>query len=341
MLSTPPTPQGPSPHKKLPHIGLIFTVLLVALVVLGFVGTLQVLGSRAQMHVVASGTVATTTSISTATTTSTPIPSPTLYPESTPTTVAFNADIRVTQNQNMRPSCMDAPALYTVAMLNAGDVTANWHVAIPFFSATFAPVKPSNAATKAQPLMFPHSSTPFWASASPQEGSIAPGQTASFVINPLTAMPCGGASYDASVQLSFPSGASQADIPLTYAGTGPVPHSNVVLVSGSQNITEPCPTGGTAPSPFTFAIKNTGNGTAYPSIGFGNDYIKLTPWASLSVTYNPSNPPVSTWLFAGETWTVTVTPVSIVKCGQVYHIYVYINNTQGESSTMTFTDTFA
>ncbi|HEX9413180.1 MAG TPA: hypothetical protein VF916_06730, partial [Ktedonobacterales bacterium] len=145
-----------------------------------------------------------------------------------------------------------------------------------------------------------------------------------------------------SVQLSFPSGVSQADIQLTYAGTGPAPYSHVVLVSGILNLTQPCPASGSAPPTFTFAIQNTGNATAYPSIDTSKDNIGINPWADIpSVTLDPPNPAVSTWLYPGETWTVTVAPRAGVHCdGTVYHVYVYINNAQGTSETMTFTDTF-
>jgi hypothetical protein len=194
-----------------------------------------------------------------------------------------------------------------------------------------------------QPLFSPRSGSPFWAAANPSDGSVAPGQTASFVMTPSWPMPCGGTTYHASVQLSFPSGASQADIPLTYDGTGPAPYSKVVLVSGNVTMTQPCPTGGSAPPPFTFAIKNTGNATAYVSVDNSKDRVGVQPWAGWSVTYDPPNPPVTTWLYAGGTWTVAISPQAGVQCGAAYHTYLYINNTQGTSvttTTMTFTDTF-
>jgi hypothetical protein len=333
-------PQTPAPGNKLPKLRPIFAVLLTALVVAGFVGTLLVLGGRSHMSIAASEPVTTATATTMMTTTTdTPIPTLTPNPTLTATPVPPIADIRVTQNQNMRPSCLDNTAPYTVVLFNAGNVAANWHVVVPLFTGSFSAMV-SSRSTRSQPLMIPRSAAPYWAVVTPQEGSITPGQTASFVMNPQTAMPCGGASEHASVQLSFPSGASQAAIPLTYMGTGSVPHSNVVLVSGSQTITEPCPTGGATPAPFIFALKNTGNGTAYLSIDNTKENIGINPWASVAVTYNPSNLPVPTWLYAGETWTVTIAPSHLVQCGMSYHIYVYINNTQGDSSTMTFTDTF-
>ncbi|HEU5348442.1 MAG TPA: hypothetical protein VFU63_07495 [Ktedonobacterales bacterium] len=51
--------------------------------------------------------------------------------------------------------------------------------------------------------------------------------------------------------------------------------------------------------------------------------------------------PDTHWLYPGETWTLTVVPRADVRCdGTIYHLYVYINNAQGTSSTITFTDTF-
>ena len=94
-------------------------------------------------------------------------------------------------------------------------------------------------------------------------------------------------------------------------------------------------------APFSFAIKNTGNATAYASIDNTKDTVGPHPWANItSVVYDPPKPPVADWLYAGETWTVTIAPVAGVQCGgTVYHIYVYINNAQGTSRTLTFTDT--
>jgi hypothetical protein len=112
----------------------------------------------------------------------------------------------------MRPACLDDPAPYTVVLYNAGNVTAKWHVDIP----EFVGQAPRGSAAETQRLTGPLSSSPYWATVKPQDGSIAPGQTASFVVTLMWAMPCNGNRYHASVQLSFPPGTSQADIPLRY-----------------------------------------------------------------------------------------------------------------------------
>jgi hypothetical protein len=105
-------------------------------------------------------------------------------------------------------------------------------------------------------------------------------------------------------------------------------------------MTQACPASGVAPDPFTFAIKNTGNGIAYPSIDNLKDTIGPNPWADIQKVEDPAEP-VSSWLYPGETWKVTISPHAGVRCdGTVYHIYVYITDTQGAQSTMTFTDTF-
>lgn len=168
-----------------------------------------------------------------------------------------------------------------------------------------------------------------------------PGQTVSFVVKPIWSMPCGGTSYHASVQLHFPSGTTQADIPLTYAGTGPVANSNVVLVSGTLNVVEACPASGVAPNSFTFAIKNIGNGIAYPSMKPLNELVGFNSWATVQVVRDPPDEPVSSWLYPGEIMTVTISPVAGVSCnGTNYHVYLEIFDTQGKSTMMTFTDTF-
>jgi hypothetical protein len=353
MRPAPPSPETPSPRKKLPSIKLpskrqVAAVLATVMLIAGFIGAFQVVRGGAHTLRLASGPAATATAAGastlppTATAAGAPTlsPAPTITPVPTVTPVPLTAAIHVTQNQDMRPACLDNAAPYTVALFNAGNVAANWHVDIPMFATGL--VSPSDPSARPQPLNSPLSSSPFWATANPQDGSVAPGQTASFVMTPAVQIPCGGTTYHASVQLSFPSGVSQADIQLTYAGTGPAPYSHVVLVSGILNLTQPCPASGSAPPTFTFAIQNTGNATAYPSIDTSKDNIGINPWADVpSVTPDPPNPAVSTWLFAGETWTVTVAPRAGVHCdGTVYHVYVYINNAQGTSETMTFTDTF-
>jgi len=128
---------------------------------------------------------------------------------------------------------------------------------------------------------------------------------------------------------------------LTYAGTGPVANSNVVLVSGTFNVVEACPASGVAPNSFTFAIKNIGNGIAYPSMKPLNELVGFNSWATVQVVQDPPDEPVSSWLYPGETMTVTISPVAGVRCnGTVYHVYLEILDTQGKSTMMTFTDTF-
>jgi hypothetical protein len=100
------------------------------------------------------------------------------------------------------------------------------------------------------------------------------------------------------------------------------------------------PTKRHCPAPFTFAIKNTGNAKAYPYI-FIKDTVGPNPWANIaSLTYDPPNLPDTHWLYPGETWTVTVAPVAGVQCGgSAYHVFLGVDNAQGTSQTMTFTDT--
>jgi len=162
----------------------------------------------------------------------------------------------------------------------------------------------------------------------------------SFVMNPLVGLPCEGApALHASVQVKFASQVTQPDIPLTYSGTGPSPHSNVVLASGSLTVTQTCPTGGATPPPVIVAIKNIGNGIAYPFFET-NGWVAGGVWASSSTAYDPANPAVTTWIYPNETWTISILPSPLVQCGSTYYFYIHINSTQGVESTMTVADTF-
>lgn len=335
---------SPSPHKRLPTLRRGLMALAVALVITGFVGAFLVVHGAGNSPHLASGPAATATTAMTAITTTTGgtvSPTGTTTPGLTPVPTATSgdssqpvADVRVTKNQDMRLACLDDSAPYTVTLYNAGNVAANWHVNVP---GVFGDVTNPGS----QPLISPLSSYPFWADPSPQDGTVAPGQTVNFVMNVRWSVPCSGSMYHAAVQLSFPSGASQADIPLTYAGTGPAPYSNVVLVSGSLSMTEACPASGSAPAPFTFAIKNTGNYKNSPSVDNTKDEIGLHLWADVtSFTIDPQEPDTH-WLYPGETWTFTLAPSPYVRCdGTVYHIYVFVSNIQGTTQAITITDTF-
>lgn len=336
---TAPGDSTPSPRKKLPSMRVVLPGLAIVLIVAVLVGLLQIARGAGNTPRQGMGPMSTATAVTGATVSAndTPTPGPTPPPTATNNPPAQTADVRVTQNQNERQPCVNDPAPYTVTLFNAGTVSANWHVYIPV-NIGLAPGEPNSGS---QPLVSLPSSSPVWATAEPYDGSIAPGQSGRFVMTPVVSMPCGSTLYKAKVQLSFPSGGSQADIPLTFGGTGPAPYSNVILVSGSLNVTQPCPTSGSAPAPFTFAIKNTGSATAYPSVDTLKDKIGGSPWADISSIIDDPQEPVASWLYAGETWTVTVAPRAGVLCGgTAYHVYIYINNADGSSVTMTITDTF-
>jgi hypothetical protein len=244
-------------------------------------------------------------------------------PGATPTPAARQMnDVVVTQNQDMQVSCSATGPTppYTVQLTNTGYQIVSWQI-------VFA--------------LLPGSDNPQWGLANPSNGSIGAGQSASFAITVHFATPCGGSKYNASIKLTYPTGYWQPDIPLTYEGVGPVPVSDVVLASGTQTNMEACPASGVAPASFTVAIQNTGNGIAYPSVDTTKDFVGPKYWANTSMVEDPSNEPVSTWLYPGETWTITVSPIAGVLCdGTIYHVYIYINNSGGPSDTMTITDTF-
>lgn len=340
-----PTPfPAPSPRTRITSLRRSLIVLAVALVVTGFIGAFVVVHGAGSSPRVASKSAATATNSSTTTTgtaTGEPTTSATTTPGATPVPTATTgqsapptADIRVTKNQNVRLPCTTDPTTpYTVVLYNAGTVTANWHVNVP-------PRYAGAANPGSQPLISPPSVYPYWADPSPLDGSVAPGRTASFVMNVRSpVVPCGVPAYTATVQLSFPSGLTQAAIPLSYAGYGPARYSNVVLTAGSLNLTEACPASGSAPAPFTFAIKNTGNYKAYPSIDVFSDRIGLKYWASISSVKISPQEPDDHWLYAGETWTVTIAPTSYDQCGATYHVYIDTSNAQGTDQTITISDT--
>ncbi len=340
-----------SSQKKPSAVRWILPTLAIVLIVALFAGVLQALRGASTSSHLADGPSATPTPLTTAATTAsgttTPVsstPTPGATPASTSSTGnpgTQTGAVRVTQNQNKRPLCADDPTPYTVVLFNGGIVTANWHVSVP---KDVADVQGGGAIMLSQPLVGPFSGPSSWAAATPQDGSIAPGKTASFVMNVFWPMPCGGTTYHASVQLSFPAGTSQSDIPLTYAGTGPARYVNVVLVSGSMNITQPCPAPGTAPAPFTFAIKNTGN---YPATFLGVvpfDTVGSQQWATFQGVFNPTKPRED-YLYPGQIFTITVSPVAGVSCGgTAYHTRVYYTlpdkTPEDPQETMIFTDTF-
>lgn len=342
---------SPSPRKNLfTRQGVLKRMLPVALVVVliaALGGAFYLARGVASPSRQASGPITTATTGDSATATDgatatdtptdgTPAPGPTPPPTQASTGGGGNppakkADVRVTQNQNATQPCINDPSdPYTVKLFNAGTVSANWHVSFPNDIGDVPGGPP--------PLALPFSAPPFWGTATPQDGSIMPGQAASFVISVVMVIPCGTA-YKASVQLSFPSGGTQADIPLSFAGTGPARHSEVVLVAGSKNTIQPCPGGGAAPAPFTFAVKNIGNSKASATV-YTTQYVGSHDWANTTISRSPqgSDPAL---IYPGQTWTVTVSPLAGVSCdGTAYVTWMQINNAQGTVDYIGINDTF-
>jgi len=337
---TPSPPTSSSLRSKLFTLRRGLVALAVILVISGFIGAFAVVhGAGNTPHRAATSAATATTAMTTATGAATT--TATLTPGTTPVPTATSdgstqptADIRVTQNQNVRLPCTTDPVRpYTLVLYNAGTVTSSWHVNVPSLYGDA-----SNLGS--QPLISPATDYPYWADPSPQNGSLAPGRIADVVMTVRAPrVPCDGSSFHATVQLSFPSGLSQPDIPLSYSGYGPAPYSNVVLTSGSLNLTEACPASGSAPAPFTFAFKNTGNYKAYSVVDYFKDRIGLHDWATVSsITISPQEPDTH-WLYAGETWTVTIAPTTYDQCGATYHIYIETSTAQGTDQTITISDT--
>lgn len=332
--STLPTvPVPPSPRKKRLTIRVILSAIAVVLIVAVLLGALQMVRGASATHRAdaqpnATATSALTSNDATATdtpTAGTPTPRPRPRPAATSTPAPQIGPVKIIQNQDVRPTCVDNPTPYTVVLRNTGSEIANWHVTIGALFASKISAIPRAPA--------------YWASVSPQSGSVAPGQLANFTMTVQWPIPCSGNRYIASVQLDFPSGATQPDLVLTYAGTGPEPYADVVVVSGTLNFTQPCPVGGAAPSPFTFAIKNNGNYYAGITI-VAQDLIGSNVWATLQRSKDPPQPDTD-FITAGQTWTITVSPRADVSCaGTVYHVYVYTDFNNTKYSTITFTDVF-
>lgn len=332
---TPPTfrSNDTQPRKQLLSKGMVgkvgtglAVVALVALIVVTLhlmQGTRSTTTSHSQQTASGSATatadqtaIATTTGSATATVSSTSGTGP----KPTPSATERN-DVQVAKNQNFNPQCSngDTPT-WSVQLTNVGTMTVSWQAVFPIIQ---------------------NNDKPYWGTAQPDSGSLGPGQSSSFVMSQSGGLiPCGGDTYKASVHLTYPAGSWQPDLPLTYAGVGPIPMSNVKLTSGALNNKEACPASGVAPAPFTFTIQNTGDAIAYPDI-YTHDDIVANLWANVSYVFNPPNPAVTTWLYPGETWTVTVSPRAGVKCdGTVYHIYLDIGDARKTYQTTTFTYTF-
>lgn len=335
MFPTTPPSGKPSPGALLGRVGLAGKIgagLAVVVLVAGFALTLQLVhgagtttASRPLMQA-ASGLstfAAQTPGATGSATAGATVVGGTPAPGATPTPDARQmSDVMVTQNQNMQVPCtMSSQPHYTVQLVNSGNLTVNWQI-------KFAAL--------------PNSSNPYWGYGSPDHGSIGPGQSIGIAISVIFQVPCGGSMYDASIVLTYPAGAWQPDLALTFAGTGPTPvptYSRVVLVSGTLTNSAACPPSGTSPAPFTFAIENTGTTWTAPSAYFDlSENIGLSNWAtgSMVVTNAPAGG-VGTWLYPNETWTYTISPSVNVTCGKTYHFYIGINDVQG-SWTMTFTD---
>jgi len=341
-----PGMSSPSPRKNLFTLQRLLPVAAVVVLVAAIAGIFFMARGMGSPSRQASGPVVTATTGDSATATDTGMPTDgTVTPGPTPpptqgtsgngnpppTATPANLAIHVTQNQDMRPACIDETAPYTVTLSNTGTETATWHVNVPYNGGqTAAAVKIPNIPTMGLS----------WTLANPQDGSVAPGQTASFVMDVVWPMPCTTSQYTmykAYVQLKFASGATQADIPLTYADTGPARYAKVAMVSGSLNITQPCPVGGAAPAPFTFALTNTGN--YYAVIGI-RDMPGPIEWFNFQLV---KNPPVADngALYPGQTWTVTISPHADVLCdGTVYHVTALVRYPDGTDHDIVFSDTF-
>jgi hypothetical protein len=147
-------------------------------------------------------------------------------------------------------------------------------------------------------------------------------------------IPCSGKSYQASVHLTFPAGGSEPDIPLTYAGTGPAPYSNVV-VTQNQDYSESCSAGVSPPPPYTVTLANTGNARAYV-------YVLAVEQTSLGRWWVDSMPnPTSWWIEANGTMTIQLTPESWIACTGTYHLKLFANTAQGATQQYMLTDTLS
>ena len=260
--------------------------------------------------------------------------SPSAQPEGTATlapspTAALRQGVRITQNQDMRPLCVEETAPYTVKLTNAGSSAATWSVVFPVAPTVAQPAE-LIARSPSSPMFprAPGAGSPVWGVATPSSGAVGPGRSASFSINVLWAMPCGGTTYHASMKVG-----GQADLPLTYAGTGAARFSNIVVTQNEQ-YTQTCPSGVAPPPPYIVTIKNTGNYRAYIYF-LAAEQTPLGVWWAI-----PMADPSSSWIEANGTMTITMTPQSWISCnGTTYNMRLMANTGQGTRQDINLTDT--
>ena len=324
--------QWPDNRQKQPPVPRRLPILAVALSGLAVVALVT---SFLVVFQLARGGANNTISKRPATGTLTPADiSPSAQPEETTTlapspTSAPRQGVRITQNQDMRPLCVEETAPYTVKLTNAGSSAATWSIVFPI-----APTVAQQAELIARlpsSRMFPRApraGSPVWGVATPSSGALGPGQSASFSINVLWAMPCGGTTYHASVKAG-----GQADLPLTYAGTGAARFSNIIVTQNEQ-YTQTCPNGVAPPIPYTVTIKNTGNYRAYIYF-LAAEQTPLGVWWAV-----PMTDPSSSWIEANGTMTITMTPQNWIACnGTTYNMRLMANTGQGTTQNLVLTDT--
>jgi hypothetical protein len=229
----------------------------------------------------------------------------------------------------MRPLCVEETAPYTVKLTNNGSSSVNWSVAFPV-APTVAQRAEQFTDSASLPLAprAPAAGSPIWGVATPASGALAAGQIASFSVNVLWGMPCGGTTYRATVKVG-----GQADLPLTYTGTGPARYSNIVVTQNGQ-YRENCPGGSPPPPPYTVTIENTGKYRAYIYF-LAVDQTPLGVWWAI-----PMADPSTSWIEANGTMTISMTPQNWTACnGSTYTMRLMANTGPGTRQDFHLTDT--
>jgi len=262
---------------------------------------------------------------------STPTVTETATPAATATGAPPMAYLRVTQNQDLRFSCLTPKYNYDVTLLNTGGATVNWQISIPY--------TPLDVADGPR--------YPYWVGVGPggdatpvTGGTLGAGKSTTFKMWPQGRYPCAGQTYHATIHAKAADGHVQPDLTLTYAGSGPDLYQHLV-VNQNQTYTESCVNGATPPPSYTAAITDTGNERAFPEelpVETNNGSQYGTPSLQGQIYLTPGQ----TWIDAGQTVNITVSPQSWIGCAPgTYHFKIVFRGVdwQQDTQVLLFSDT--
>jgi hypothetical protein len=245
-------------------------------------------------------------------------PSPTAIPTPIPTPVVPQANLHVTQNQNVTHSlCSDTA--YSVSLSDAGaNVPVGW---------SFQPVEYNYGAP--------------WAITSPASGTVASDGSATVQVIPQSWISC-NVTYHATLQLVFPDGGFQTDIAVTFnpgppptptpvpATPTPVPATPNLHITQDQFYSANC----YATEQYTVILDNTGGNVPVQWSFVPTESYLGSPWADAS--------PASGTVGPGGSASFQVTLPAWIVCGTTYHATLQLSFPQGgyqPNLSLTYTGT--